>query len=388
MVSHQRVIIGYASEPWCSTDGTWYDTHIGGIPIFPPGVTVHIPPCPICTAPRVLVLQAYAPHNRHQNRVIYVFGCNNIRCSSEQSAWWAIRACQINDTKDEDQPLAKKSIAAKKGELHPTINWDTDSEDVSSDASDLADDLELLSLQVQLANATERTIKSELGPSSSKTLRQGTAAAIASECQRHRDGRASPVSLSQVPERIQSPFSGSNALKAFYVHVTDEPKSPKPLSNNSDADRLLRKYMEEEQTLATAGSTESWAVEIEEEQADDRRCFEAFQDRMRRAPGHILRYAFGGTPLWSKCPPPDIGSEVCGGCGSKLFFELQILGSCLHYLRPETSVPDHQFEAGMNFASLAIFTCSVDCIVNNVLAEGPCFKLLSQIVYMQHDDWQ
>lgn len=388
MASYQHVVIGYASEPWCSTDGAWYDTHIGGVPVFPPDVTIRIPPCSICTAPRVLVLQAYAPHSCHQNRVIYVFGCNNIKCSSKQNAWWAIRACQIKDMKEGSQPSANKSIPVEKNEPCRTINWDTDSGDDSSEASDLADDLELLSLQVQLANAANQAVKNELRPKSDKKPRQGTTTITTSERQRYTDGFASPGSLPQGPENPSSSCPGSNALQAFFVHVTDEPKSPKPLMNDIDVDRLLREYIEEEQSLATAGNTEAWAAETEEEQSDDRRYFEAFQERMQRAPGHILRYAFGGTPLWPKYPPPDISSKVCGGCGSKLFFELQILGSCLHYLQPETSIPDHQCEAGMNFASLAIFTCSADCTMDLVLAESPCFKLLSQTVCIQHDEWQ
>lgn len=390
MVSHQTVIVGYADEPFHPTDGTWYDTHVGGLPIFPPGLRVHVPPCPICAAPRLLVLQAYAPHNHHQNRIVYVFGCNNIKCSHEQNTWYAIRACQVRRTTNESLPPAKKeSISTNKGDSPQHIDWDTDSGGESSDASDLADNLELLSLQVQLASAAERAATDNLTPNICKTPGNGVATSIVPKRRRHGDRRVPHVRESH--ESDESPanlYAPPNPMQAFYVHVMDEPKSPRPLVDNIDVERLLQKYRVEEHSLAIAGNTESWTAETDEELSDGRRHFEVFQERMQRAPGHILRYAFGGAPLWPRYPPPPKElSQICTGCGSRLVFELQILGSCLHYLQPERFVPEHQNEAGMNFAALTIFTCAADCTANNVLAESPCFRLFSQTVCVQHDDW-
>eukprot|EP00177_Eucheuma_denticulatum_P007953 GFKZ01014480.1.p1 GENE.GFKZ01014480.1~~GFKZ01014480.1.p1 ORF type:complete len:382 (-),score=30.44 GFKZ01014480.1:114-1259(-) len=376
------VTVGYASDRWDSSRGTWYDTHIGGIPIFPPGLLLDVPPCAICSQPRLCVFQAFAPHRNHLERVIYLFGCNKITCSSQQSSWWAIRAFKVNKDSLGGQLDVLDGRANGKPDSSPaSINWDTDSDSSSSDDSDLADELQLLSLQAQLAESQYR-----LGSNGSRRTKENKAVPAAPSVM------PTCETYEQSPEPVH-PESAVNAnaidsvFQAYYVEVADEPQSPHLVVQDSHVDSLLRKYEEEEKTLSGDKQSETWAAEQDEEVSKEELHFESFQERIRRAPGHILRYAFDGEPIWPTIPSPQPSPRTCQGCGSQLVFELQVLGSCLHYLQPEKAVAGHQEEAGMAFASVAIFTCSADCSKDQLVAEAPSFKVVSQAVCVQKDDW-
>lgn len=61
-----------------------------------------------------------------------------------------------------------------------------------------------------------------------------------------------------------------------------------------------------------------------------------FQKRVRREPAQVVRYAYGGEPLWPAAPPKRLKVPRCS-CGEERAFELQLLPSLLHVL----SVDDH-----------------------------------------------
>lgn len=396
-MSKEPCVIGFASDRWSTESGTWYDTHIGGVAIWPEQLDVVVPTCPRCSAQRVLVLQAYAPHHKHLERALYIFGCNSITCSAEAPTWWTVRVCKVDEvpsvkgsqpgisgerqqeTTVQATPLVKEQVA---------INWDTDSEaaDDASSESGLADDLALLSLQVQLATAEKEAAaltdqKDQSNQSSSRTF------AKPSKRERHasNDGQRTPekvISTSDPdPSAMRQPFV------AYYVQVDYEPPASKPLAEEYSVDSLLQKYMQEEHSRVASGTTEPWAAEKEDEESSARRHCENFLETTARAPGQILRYKFGGEPLWPKYPFPEVDVDTCCECGSQTVFELQVLGSCLHYLQPEKSVPDHQNEAGMNFSSIAVFTCAADCTTVDAIADNGVFKVISQTVCVQLDDW-
>ena len=87
----------------------------------------------------------------------------------------------------------------------------------------------------------------------------------------------------------------------------------------------------------------------------EERAFLSFTRRLKRAPGQVARYAYGGSPMWS-VPPPTINNQQqqkkylkskCNKsqknstplpaitnceCGAERVFEFQILPSLLHVL--------------------------------------------------------
>lgn len=396
-MTNDPYILGFASEqPFDSASASWYDTHVGGLPIWPPALEVAIPDCPLCDAKRVLVLQAYAPHWNHPERLVCVFGCNSIQCSANVQAWWAVRVCRVQAEKGPAIELAEGSAGvAQVSAEEEEIQWDTNSDsDNSSDEGGLVKDLGLLSLEVELATARKAASASgtPAKPSSrrspSKPLkrdRHGTQNALKATGRKEGSLHSVPISAS-APE-INAP-SHRETCASYYVEVDYEPQEAAPLVEDSSIDALLQKYKDEEHSRAATGTFEEWTAEKEnDDETAGLRNQEDFVQTIARAPSQILRYKLGGKPLWPSHPAPQLDTNETCECGAPLMFELQLLGSSLHYLKPEESVPQHQAEAGMNFASIAIFTCENDCTKIDTVAENGEFKVLRQRVCIQQDDW-
>lgn len=317
------------------------------------------------------MLQAFAPLAARPQRAIYVFGCNSIACSADATSWVSVRVCRTRDEQAVhkiNQPQSCEGLPEVKEE----IDWDTQSESSGSSDSDgaLAHELELLSLEVQLTAAKNSAGESGKG-------RRGPAKR---ERSRKRDLD------SEGAQNGSEEHSAKGAFDASYVEVDYEPSASKLEVETADVSHLLTRYLAEEKERGESGTVESFAAEEEDEEAIAKRNFEEFQERISRAPTQILRYQFGGSPLWPKVPAPIEKPETCD-CGKDMVFELQLLGSCLHYLHPDKSVPEHQKEAGMNFASVAIFTCAADCTEVNIVAENRSLKVISQAVVVQQDEW-
>ena len=56
-----------------------------------------------------------------------------------------------------------------------------------------------------------------------------------------------------------------------------------------------------------------------------------FQRRIATEPQQVMRYAYGGQPLWCTHPPPAGAAAPgdCKGCGSRRLFELQLMPALL-----------------------------------------------------------
>ncbi|CEM06605.1 unnamed protein product [Vitrella brassicaformis CCMP3155] len=68
----------------------------------------------------------------------------------------------------------------------------------------------------------------------------------------------------------------------------------------------------------------------------DVRALRAFQLRVARSPQQVVRYSFGGTPLWLKARDKEPGGgdgERCGACGGRRVFEMQLLPTLLTQLQ-------------------------------------------------------
>lgn len=381
-------ILGFASDSWEVGQGTWYDTHIGGQAVLPEEIAEAfvIRPCPRCGRGRNLVLQAFAPCNNHLNRAIYLFGCNSILCSRHEDSWTSIRLLQVGDSRGGRESRGSESgndgknncEAPFEGQVSSGINWDSDSksEEGGSESDSLVDDLHQLSLEV--ANA--RAKREEKGDGDNVSLKgREKSGDLTAFPQSNIDGK------SQVME-IASGSAEGNLFDAYYVSVEVEKKMAVPADEDLAVTLLLSKYSLDEKSRASGGVTEPWGAEEDDESAANL-AFDEFQAMIASAPEQILRYNFGGEPVWPFHPPPTMKGDRTCRCGSSMSFELQLLGSSLHYLRPEKSVAVDQESAGMDFASIAIYTCRSDCTAAEAVAESQSFKVFSQVVCVQHDEW-
>ncbi|KAG7350958.1 programmed cell death protein [Nitzschia inconspicua] len=191
-------------------------------------------------------------------------------------------------------------------------------------------------------------------------------------------------------------------LHAFVCYVLkeqNEPPPPRPMLEEDDvgmADsdekirNMLARYMaeeEDEDILAALQGTEigggggsgTNGAEEDERLSEEDRILRGFQDRLRRLPRQVVRYARGGTPLWSI---PDKNKKLgkhfwtvpnCEKCQRARTFECQVLPSILEtldvdkYTENRINASNHENEImdlddllsdGMNFGSIAVFTCN------------------------------
>lgn len=115
---------------------------------------------------------------------------------------------------------------------------------------------------------------------------------------------------------------------------------------------------------------------VEDEEDIESRYLRKFQQRIARSPQQVIRYGFGGKPLWIRPPPTTVESteapEACPGCGSKRVFEMQILPTLLSEVQrrcPQVVHMEEQLGRDLDFGTVAIFTCAEDCDVDEAAEE-------------------
>ena len=130
--------------------------------------------------------------------------------------------------------------------------------------------------------------------------------------------------------------------------------------------------MRSAEVLAAESSGEVW--EDEEYEADtENKAFRKFQKRLLRFPEQVLRYNWGGRPLWPTAPllhePP-----LCLYCGRHCVFEMQLLPSLLYVLEVDPL-------EGMDFASLVVFACPHGCSSDGMGTAGSRY-LTEHVVFV------
>ena len=118
--------------------------------------------------------------------------------------------------------------------------------------------------------------------------------------------------------------------------------------------QLLESYLNDEEdgsikpfllTTASNAQDEASLMKVEEEEGDDggddddkkinikSQVEQSFQRRVALHPKQVMRYAYGGQPLWCTHPPPQeaVNIPCCESCGSQRVFEAQLMPALLQY---------------------------------------------------------
>ncbi|KAL7068019.1 hypothetical protein ACR3K2_14510 [Cryptosporidium serpentis] len=93
-----------------------------------------------------------------------------------------------------------------------------------------------------------------------------------------------------------------------------------------------------------------------------------FSETISRNPSQIIRYSFGGKPLWSESPK-NIVVNNCENCGAPRVFEFQLLSTLIYELSRRNSEDKFVLMQSEDWATIVVFTCSEDCVSNNPLEE-------------------
>jgi pre-rRNA-processing protein TSR4 len=191
------------------------------------------------------------------------------------------------------------------------------------------------------------------------------------------------------PAKSNTQDDPSEAFGCFMLSPKNEPFAPRQLEEDDvglleSEDKIrnmLARYMVEEDDenilAALKGSDFGGGIGEEDERLSPQdRLFLGFQDRLRRVPRQVVRYARGGIPLWSipgensKTGEPFWKVPTCA-CGSEHVFEFQLLPSLLHVLEVDKYSGSKSKDGeeglgdllsnGMNWGSVAVFTCPNSC---------------------------
>jgi hypothetical protein len=364
-------ILGYASKAthWqadIKERTSWMETRLGGSPVWPPDFSgVAIPQCKICGRPLVLILQAFSPTFEHSERILYVFACNSIRCAGDPRAWSCIRLCKresksdcqagaLGEKKERNIPhCPEESVLPGSSKTVNNIVAEAGSESSDDDSKDLEALLNLHSLKIadKLKNVERHKRPTENG---------GMPNMLEGDCIQQLRGESSVLS-DLFPERAgccSTQFPNTLWLNTVRVDVDyEQPESVNDCTElDGNVQRLLEIYRASE---ADSDDGAGWAQEPDEVECERKVTEQRFRERIERSPGHVLRYKFNGCPVWPSFPPPTTPQNCV--CGAARVFELQLLSTCLHYLKVDSAVPDNIGDAGMNWAAAGVYCCKNDC---------------------------
>ncbi|XP_074014068.1 programmed cell death protein 2-like isoform X2 [Numenius arquata] len=174
--------------------------------------------------------------------------------------------------------------------------------------------------------------------------------------------------------------SGSDPVfQPFYISVVDE-EDYAGHPDTEHADELLREYQQREGVDLEQLMSESFAGECGHEKYEKSEVksgdhtFHKFMKRISVCPEQILRYSWGGQPLFITSPPADIdkGVPACAHCGSSRIFEFQLMPALVSLLRSDSDL-------SVEFGTAVVYTCERSCWPAN--HQTP----LEEFVFVQED---
>ncbi|NXT82310.1 PDD2L protein, partial [Zapornia atra] len=173
--------------------------------------------------------------------------------------------------------------------------------------------------------------------------------------------------------------SSAPVFQPFYISVVDE-EDYTGFLDTDHADKLFKEYQQREgvsleqlMSESVAGEGDSEKYEKSEVKSRDH-TFHKFMKRISVCNEQILRYSWGGQPLFITCPPANInkGIPACGNCGSNRVFEFQLMPALVSMLQSDS---DLQVE----FGTVIVYTCERSCWPAN--HQTP----LEEFVFVQED---
>ncbi|NWS21175.1 PDD2L protein, partial [Pachyramphus minor] len=168
-------------------------------------------------------------------------------------------------------------------------------------------------------------------------------------------------------------------FQPFYINVMDE-EDYSGFLDTDHADELLKEYQLREGVDLEQMMSESFAGEGGNEKYEKSEVkswdhtFYKFMKRISVCPEQILRYSWGGQPLFITCPPASItqGIPACSTCGSSRVFEFQLMPALVSLLQSDSDL-------SVEFGTVIVYTCERSCWPTN--HQTP----LEEFIFVQED---
>ncbi|NXA35072.1 PDD2L protein, partial [Eudromia elegans] len=168
-------------------------------------------------------------------------------------------------------------------------------------------------------------------------------------------------------------------FQPFYINVVDE-EDYAGFLDTDHADKLLKEYQQREGVDLEQLISESFAGEGDSEKYEKSEVksrdhtFHKFMKRISVCPEQIIRYSWGGEPLFILSPPANINKDIpaCSNCGSKRVFEFQLMPALVSMLQSDT-------DQSVEFGTAIVYTCERSCWPTN--HQTP----LEEFIFVQED---
>ena len=352
------------------------ESHIGGLPCFDESL---VPCCDPCGDKMFLLAQLKLELSKEMERYLCTFSCVKEECFGEISydKGFASTSKGLNGVVkciEKRVPIVGNETKAKRQPIvgNQKSSWYDDDDDNNDggkkdDGDDdwgMGGDDAALDLETAVAAMENK-------------LDDGGAIVM-----------ASPSKTSTIKAKpLTSNEALQNAFGCYILKKQPEPASSKSfmededdvgLSESDDKIRsMLARYMaeeEDEDILAALGGTSLGGGggnngEEDERLSEEDRVLRTFQDRQKRAPRQVIRYASGGRPLWSIPDKNRKSGKQLWSVPETSRFEYQVLPSILAALEVDkhpatksgvatssTAPLDQLLSDGVNFGSIAVFT--------------------------------
>ncbi|NWV66092.1 PDD2L protein, partial [Malurus elegans] len=180
-------------------------------------------------------------------------------------------------------------------------------------------------------------------------------------------------------DMVMAGAASAPVFQPFYINVVDE-EDYMGFLDTDHADQLLREYQQRENIDLEQMMSESFAGEGGNEKYEKSEVkswdhtFHKFMKRISVCREQILRYSWGGQPLFITCPPASLeqGIPACSNCGSSRVFELQLMPMLVSMLQSDSDL-------SVEFGTVLVYTCERSCWPAN--HQTP----LEEFIFVQED---
>ncbi|NXC20673.1 PDD2L protein, partial [Corythaeola cristata] len=165
---------------------------------------------------------------------------------------------------------------------------------------------------------------------------------------------------------VMATSSSAPVFQPFYISVVDE-EDYTGFLDTDHAVKLLKEYQQREGV-----DLEQLMSESEVKSRDY--TFHKFMKRISVCHEQILRYSWGGQPLFITCPPANVnkGIPACSNCGSNRIFEFQLMPALVSMLQSDSDL-------SVEFGTVLVYTCERSCWPTN--HQTP----LEEFIFLQED---
>ncbi|NXD02957.1 PDD2L protein, partial [Certhia familiaris] len=180
-------------------------------------------------------------------------------------------------------------------------------------------------------------------------------------------------------DMVMAMAGAAPVFQPFYINVVDEADCMGFLDTDH-ADKLLKEYQQREHVDLGQMMSESFAGDVGNEKYEKSEVkswdhtFQKFMKRISMCPEQILRYSWGGQPLFITCPPANLdqGIPACSNCGSSRVFEFQLMPTLVSMLQSDSDL-------SVEFGTVIVYTCERSCWPAN--HQTP----LEEFIFVQED---